>query len=112
MRLIVQLLVTALTVFLAAQYIPGMEVDSIGGAILFALVLGLINLIVRPIVKILSLPITLLTLGLFSLVINALMFWLASALIDAVEVDGFIPAFFASLVVSIVTGILNLFIKK
>jgi putative membrane protein len=112
LRFLVSILVTAITVFVLAQYLPGLQVTDISGAIVFGVILGLLNAFVRPIVKLLSLPITILTMGLFSFVINALIFWLASGFTKAVEVDGFLYALLASLIVSIVNGMINRFMKK
>ena len=72
-----------------------------------SLVIGLVNAIVRPIVKLVALPITCLTLGLFSFVVNALMFWLTSLVVAGFHVGGFIPALFGSVVMSLVSGPLN-----
>ena len=72
-----------------------------------ALVFGLVNAIVRPIVQLVALPISCLTLGLFSFIVNALMFWLTSTFVPGFHVGGFLPALFGSVVMSIVSGPLN-----
>ncbi|WP_187118695.1 phage holin family protein [Risungbinella massiliensis] len=112
LRPIIRILVTAITVLIISHYIPGIQVENFTGAILFAVVFGVINIVIKPIVKFFALPIRLLTLGLFTFVINALLFMLTSYFIDAVEVDGFLPALYASLIVSIVTVVLNSFLKN
>jgi putative membrane protein len=110
MGLLVRFLASAVAVVAAAKWIPGIEVDSWGTAFMAALVLGLINLIVRPLVMLLTLPINLLTLGLFSLVINAIMFWLTGVLVDGLEVSGFVPAFLGALLVAVVTWVADKFV--
>jgi putative membrane protein len=80
-------------------------VDDVVAAFIFAIVLGLLNAIVRPILLFLSCPITLLTLGLFVFVINAVIFWLASALVPSVHVDGFLGALLGSLVVTVCSSV-------
>ncbi len=109
-KLISRILLTALALLVAAYYIPGIEVTGIYIAIITALILGVLNLIVRPILFVLTLPITLLTLGLFTFVINALLFMFAASFIDGFSVDGFISALLGSLVVSVLSAIGNKFI--
>ncbi len=99
----------AAAALLIASYLfaPLLRVESVVGAIIFAIVLGLLNAVVRPILILLTLPLTLLTLGLFLLVVNALVFWLATVLPGggAVEVAGFGGAFVGALAVTIVSMI-------
>ncbi len=96
-------LLNALAVMAAAYLVPGVNVQSIWAALIAALVIGLINALVRPIILLLTLPINILTLGLFTLVINALMFWLASSIVKGFNIDGFWPAFWGALVFWIVS---------
>jgi putative membrane protein len=111
-RILLRLAVTALAVWLAATLFPGLvRVDSIEGAILFSLVLGLLNALVRPVLFILTLPLTVLTLGLFIIVVNAIVFWLATLLPVGVHVEGFGGALVGALTVSIVSFIANRFLK-
>ncbi|MBD1372224.1 phage holin family protein [Hazenella sp. IB182357] len=105
MGYIIKLVVSTLAVLLASQFIPGIEVNTWGTAILAAFVLGIVNLIIRPLLVLLTLPINLVTFGLFTLVINALMFWLTGSLVSGFEVDGFVPAFLGAFVVTIITWI-------
>ncbi|WP_124728385.1 phage holin family protein [Staphylospora marina] len=100
MGILIRLVATTVAVVLASRFIPGIEVDSWKTAFVAAVVLGLINLVVRPVLKLLALPITILTLGLFTLVINAFLFWLASVFVNGFEVNGFIAAFLGGLVVA------------
>lgn len=111
MFIIIRVLVTALALLLAAYLVPGIVVDGLYIAIIAAVILGLLNLIARPILIVLTLPITILTLGLFIFVINALLFWFAASFLDGFDVDGFIPALIGSLIVSIVSTVGNKFLK-
>lgn len=89
----------------------GIIAPTLRVAIFASLVLGLVNLVVRPIVRLLALPITLLTLGLFGWIINALMLWLVSAIVPGFHIQGFIPALEASIILAIVSGVLNWVIR-
>ncbi|MEN6370623.1 MAG: phage holin family protein [Armatimonadota bacterium] len=80
-------------------------------ALLFVLVLGIVNAVIRPIVKLFTLPLTCLTFGLFAFVLNALFFWIAAVLTGGVEVENFLAALFGSVVLSILSGIINSFVK-
>jgi putative membrane protein len=107
---IIRVLIVAAGLWVASKLIPGVEIADGWSLLLAALVLGIINAIVRPVVIILTLPLTILTLGLFLLVINAAMLSLAAWLLDGMNVDGFWPALFGSIVVSIVGWIGTWFI--
>ena len=107
MGLIVKLLLNGLAVFLAAQLVPGIEVKGFGTALLAALILGIVNTFIRPVLVFFTLPISFLTLGLFILVINALLFWLVGALVSGFEISGFLSAFFGAIIVSIISWVLN-----
>jgi putative membrane protein len=108
---IVHILVSAVLIMIVAKLVSGIEVQSWGSAIIAALVLGLVNAIVKPVMVFLTFPITILTLGLFLLVVNALMFWLVAAMVPGMKIKGFVPAFlgallltFLNLVVGMVLG--------
>ena len=107
MGFIIKLLLTGLAVLLCSKFLPGVQVDGFGGAIIVAIVLALLNAIVRPILVLLSLPITIFTLGLFLLVINAVIILLADYFIDSFHVDGFLWALIFSLVLSVITYIID-----
>jgi putative membrane protein len=116
MAFFIRLLVNAAALWVATQLVPG--VTYVGGPLPFlavALVFGVINAILRPVLKILTLPIIILTLGIFALVINGLMLLLTSRLSDTLglgfHVSGFWPAFWGAVVVSIVSTILSLLIR-
>jgi putative membrane protein len=103
-QFVLRLLVTALAVLLASYlFRPMIEVENFTAALVFALVLGLLNAFVRPLLMLLTLPLQLITLGLFTLVINAIVFYLASLFPIGVRVDGFTAAFIGALVVTVVS---------
>ncbi len=110
MKIIFRILLSALALLACARFVPGISVSNWTVAIIAAIVLGLLNLIVRPILFILTLPITFLTLGLFMFVLNAIVFLLASSLVPGFVVDGFVPALIGSFVVSFVSAIGHRFI--
>ena len=107
MKVIIKLLITAVVAYLLPKILSGVQVADFTSAIIFAIVLGLLNLIVRPILSLLSLPITILTLGLFSLVINALIILLADKFTEGINVDGFWWALIFSVALSVITSILE-----
>lgn len=99
-----------MAISIAASVVPGIAVRSVGIALLAGLVLGFINAIVRPVLVFLTLPLTLVTLGLFLLVLNAFCLWLTSRLVSGFTVGGFWPAFLGALLISVVSWALNAFI--
>jgi putative membrane protein len=107
MRLILLWVLNAVALFCVAYMMPSIHVASFGSAMLAALLLGLVNAVVRPLLLLLTLPATLLTLGLFIFVINGLMFWLAGSLIEGFAVGGFWPAVVGSLLYSVVSWALT-----
>lgn len=111
MGFLIRLLINAAAIWVAASLIPGIDLGGLGPTILAALVLGLINAIVRPILVVLTFPITLLTLGLFLLVLNAFCLWLVAVFVSGFHVAGFWPAFWGALLVSIVSWILTALIS-
>jgi putative membrane protein len=94
-------------VCIVARILPGVTVDNYFSALMVAIVLAFLNAIVKPVLTILTIPITVLTLGLFLLVINALIIIFAERLVNGFHVDGFLPALFFSIILSLFTGILN-----
>lgn len=107
MSLIIRLLVTAVVAFVLTKILSGVHIDGFGSAIIFALVLGLLNLFVTPILKILGLPLTILTLGFFSLVINALVILMAAKFVSGMAIDGFWWAFIFSIALSFITSLID-----
>jgi len=111
--LLVRWIAMAVAVLLAAYIVPGIEVRNPQTAFLTAVVLSLLNTILRPILIFFTLPVTIVTLGLFMLVINAFMLWLTGWLLrtHGFTVHGFLPALLGSLVISIVGGVLHAMLK-
>lgn len=116
MPFVVRLLVTAAALWVATRLVPGVSYE--GGWLPFlgvALIFGVVNATIRPVMKLLTLPLIILTLGLFALVVNGLMLWLTSGLSAALglgfQVSGFWPAFWGALVVSLVSTILSLVVS-
>jgi putative membrane protein len=101
MNLILKLIVNALVIFLVAFIVPGFHVANIFTALLIALVLGLVNITLKPILVLLTLPINILTLGLFTFVINAVLLMLVAAVVKGFNIDNFWAALLAALVISI-----------
>jgi putative membrane protein len=110
--LVIRFLITGVSVFLASHIIPGIRVDTVGAGIAAALLLALLNAIVRPVLYLLSLPFIILTLGLFIVIINAFLLQFVDWLVDGFEVLGFWAGFWGALVISIVSGILNLMVSE
>ena len=111
MGFIVRVLVNAATIALAAAFVPGLRLDGVVPALLAGLVLGLINALVRPVLLVLTLPLTLITLGLFLLVLNGICLALTAWLVPGFDIDGFLPAMLGALVISVVSWILTAFVS-
>lgn len=107
MNFLIRLLVTALAAMLSAYLLPGVTIKDFTTALVLALVLAILNLLVKPILILLTLPATILTLGLFLLVINAVIILLASNLVKGFKVDGFWWALIFSLVLTVVNSIMH-----
>jgi putative membrane protein len=108
---LIRVLVNALAIWLATTIVPGIEARGAASVVVAALVLGVINAIVRPILLVLTLPLTLVTLGLFLFVLNALCLWLTSAIVPGFDVRGFWPAFWAALLISALSWAANGFVS-
>ena len=106
-KLVIRFLAVVIGLFLAERYISGVSIDGIYTACIVALLLGAVNLVVRPVLVILTLPITILTLGTFIFVVNALLFWFVGSFVEGFEVSGFVAALLGSLVVSCTSWIAN-----
>lgn len=112
MKLVLRWLLGAAALMLIAYYVPGIQVASFYSALVAALILGLINALIRPLIILFTLPINILTLGLFTLVINALMFWLASSVVKGFFVAGFWPAFWGALLMCVISWVVNSLFKE
>jgi putative membrane protein len=106
-KLIVRWLLLAAALLLVAHLYPGVTVKSFSAALGAALVLGLLNTLVRPLLVVLTLPVTVLTLGLFLFVVNALMFWAAASLLEGLDVAGFTAALVGSLIYSVCSIVID-----
>jgi putative membrane protein len=111
MRFLLRATIAALGLWLATELVSGIRIATPGTLVLAALLLGVCNALVRPILVVLTLPITVVTLGLFLLVVNAAVFALVAALIPGFTVAGFLPALLGSLVVSVVGWIASILFK-
>jgi putative membrane protein len=111
MGFLLRVLVNAAAIYLVAAVVPGIEVSGVLATLGAGLVLGLVNAIVRPILIVLTLPMTLVTLGLFILVLNGFCLWLTAWLVEGFVVRGFWPALFGALLVSVVSWMLNAFVS-
>jgi putative membrane protein len=109
---IITLIVTAISMVVTAYIIPGIVISSTSAALVGAFVFGIVNGIVKPILILFTLPATILSLGLFLFVVNALCFWLVAYFTPGFEVKGFFDALFGSILVSIVSGFLSQFFDK
>jgi putative membrane protein len=107
---LIRWLCTTIAVAVAVR-LTGMQAEGLGSLLVVALVLGIMNAVVRPVLLVLSLPFILVTLGFFILVLNALMLWLAGAIAPGFHVDGFWNAFFGSIIVSFVSWVLSAFFQ-
>ncbi len=112
MKIIVRWLLLAMALLLVAHLYPGVSVASFGSALIAAFVLGLFNTLVRPLLVLLTLPVTLLTLGLFLFVINALMFWAAATVLDGFNVTGFGAALIGSLLYSLCGMVIDAAVER
>ena len=113
MRFIINILITAVVVYLLTILLaPHVAIDTFSTAIIFALVLAVLNFIVKPLLIILTIPLTIITLGLFLLVINVIIVLLADKFVSGIRVDGVLWAFLFSLILSALTAVLNKLEKK
>jgi len=101
-----------MVLLLVANIVPGVDFTSFWAALIAALILGLVNAVIRPIMLLLTLPINILTFGIFTLIINGLMFWLVSTIVKGFNIMGFGAAFWGALVYWIIIMIINYFIDR
>ena len=105
MRRLLVWLINALSLLAVAYILPSVSIASFYTALITALVLGLLNTLIRPLLVLVTLPITILTLGLFTLVINALLFWFVASFVQGFRVDGFWSAFWGALLYSVISSV-------
>jgi len=111
-RLILTWALNSFALFLVMRLVPGIQIDRFQDLLAGALVIGLLNAFLRPVILLLTLPVTVLTLGLFTLVINGLMFYLAAKLVHGFHVSGFAAAFVAALLFSLFSFLLSMFVRR
>jgi len=111
-RLLLRWALTAMALLVVPEIVPGVSVQSYGWALVCAVFLGLANALIRPVLLLITLPITLLTLGLFTLVINGLMFWMVASLLEGLSVTGFGAAFWGALVYAVLTWVINVVLRE
>jgi putative membrane protein len=109
--IILRWVINALTLLVTSQIVPGIRIDSFGTALLAALVLGILNALLRPLLLILTLPVNILTLGLFTFVVNGVMLKLASDLVGGFHVDSFGSAVLGALVLALISFLLSIFVS-
>ncbi|ANN69040.1 phage holin family protein [Bordetella bronchialis] len=107
MTLILVWILNAVALLVVAYLLPGISVASFGSALIAALVLGLLNMLVKPVLVLLTLPITIVTLGLFLIILNALLFWFAGSILKGFQVNGFWWAVIGAILYSIISGLLS-----
>ncbi|OGG20416.1 hypothetical protein A3D03_01605 [Candidatus Gottesmanbacteria bacterium RIFCSPHIGHO2_02_FULL_40_13] len=107
MKLIADWIVRALVLLVTAYLVPGFQIESVSTALMVAFVLGILNLLIKPLLILLTLPLNILTLGLFTFVINAFLLLMASSLVRGFHVGSFFTAIVASIVISIVSAIIS-----
>lgn len=107
MNLLIKLLITTVLIVVIAHFFPGISVDNFSTALVVAVVLGLLNVFIKPLLVLLTIPATILTLGLFLLVINAVIIMLGDYFVSGFHVNGFWTAFIFSIILSVLQSILN-----
>lgn len=112
MYLLLRWAINAATLLLLSYYLPGIAVSGWYAAFIAALVLGLVNAVIRPILLLLTLPINILTLGVFTFVINTLLFWFTSSIVKGFSVSSFWPAFWGALIMSVASWVTGSALKK
>lgn len=112
MRFLLKWLINALALLAVTKVVAGFHVDTFYSALIAALIIGLLNAVIRPILILLTLPVTIVTLGLFTFVINAVLILLAESIVDGFTVDGFLPALMGALILWAVNTIVNWMLHK
>lgn len=112
MKILLTWLISSLAIIISAYIVPGVYIKGFGAALITSVILGAINAVIRPILLFLTLPINILTLGLFTLVINALMVGLAAAILPSFSVSGFWVAMLFSIILSLVTWLIEGLVKE
>lgn len=111
MQIIISLLLNALALMATAYIVPGFKVADFTSAILAAILLGVVNTFIKPIISFIALPLTFITLGLFTFIINAAMLFLVAAFVKGLMIDGWVPAILGAIVLSVVSTVLSALLK-
>ena len=111
MAILVGWIINAIALYVTVLLVPGIEVDNVATIFLSALVIGFVNILIKPAVHLISLPITILTFGIFALFINATLLGLSAWLVPGFNITGFLPALLGAIVISIVSTVLNSLLK-
>lgn len=111
MQMLIALVLNAIALIATTYVVPGFKVDNFTTAVLAAIVLGVVNTFVKPVLSYLSAPVTTLTLGLFAFVINAVVLFIVSAVVPGVMIDGWVAAILAAVVLSVVSTVLSSVLK-
>ena|SRR5487761_2201721 len=111
LKILIRILATAAALLLIGQYVPGIAISSFYTALVVAVLWGIIGLTIKPVLTILTLPITIITFGLFSFILNALLFWFLATFIAGFAVAGFIPALVGSFLLTVVSWALHAALK-
>ena len=109
--LILRFLLSAAALGLTTKVVPGLHTDGVGPLLITALILGVLNAVIRPVLILLTLPFNIITLGLFTFVVNAAMLAAAAYLVKGFHIDGVVPALLGAVVLSVVSGILNWLVR-
>lgn len=107
MHIVLRFIINAIVFYLIARYVPGFHIASFTSALIAALIFGVVNAIIRPIVFLITLPLTIVTLGLFIIIVNALMFWITVSWAPGFTVDGFGPVLIGAIIMMIVGFLTN-----
>lgn len=111
MRIIASLLLNSLALLVTAYIVPGVKVDSFQTAILAAIVLGLLNTFIRPILLVLTLPLNVLTLGLFTFIVNAIVLWMVTLVVKGLQIESMVTTLLAAVVLTVVSTALSMLLK-
>ena len=112
LKILAKWLLSATALLAVAYLYSGVQVESFGSALIAAFVIGLFNAVLRPVLVILTLPVTIVTVGLFLFVINALMFWAAAQVLDGFAVNGFVAALIGSLIYSVIGMVIDVAMER
>lgn len=111
MQIIVALVLNAVALLATAYIVPGFRVDNFTTAVLAAIVLGVVNTFIKPVLSFLTAPLSVVTLGLFAFVVNAVLLFIVAAVVKGVMIDGWVPAILAAVVLSVVSTALSMLLK-